>query len=155
MPGSMRVNAPANLTTSATSTRSNATTENDESYMDALSLQFEHRIVKSISDCQKNKGSFEELYSKLANMKQLPRGVVSGAEQAIDAPVNSIVVFLNRLTRNTKKKKSIEIWKEYLDKTFTSLKDSIVTQEAEGNQEMMEDDEEETADDKKAEESIA
>ncbi|CEP14459.1 hypothetical protein [Parasitella parasitica] len=147
MPGSTRVNAPASLTTSATSTRSKATTENDESYMDALRLQFENRIVKSISDCQKNKGSLEKLYSKLANMKQLSRGVVSGAEQAIDAPVNSIVVFLNRLTRNTQKK-SIELWKEYLDKNFASLKDSIVTQEAEGNQEMMEDDEEETADDK-------
>ncbi|CEP07137.1 hypothetical protein [Parasitella parasitica] len=154
MTGSTRVNDPASLTTSATSTRSKATTENDESYMDALRLQFEHRIVKSISDCQKNKGSFEELYSKLANIKQLPRGVVSGAEQAIDASVNSIVVFLNRLTRNTPKK-SIEFWKEYLDKNFTSLKDSIVTQEAEGNQEMMEDDEDETTDDEKAEESTA
>ncbi|CEP14832.1 hypothetical protein [Parasitella parasitica] len=134
MPGSTRVNAPASLTTSATSTRSKATTENDESYMDALRLQFEHRIVKSTTD-----------------MKQLLRGVVCGAEQVIDAPVNSIVVFLNRLTRNTQKK-SIELWKEYLDKNFASLKDSIVTQEAEGNQEMMEEDEEETADDEKAEE---
>ncbi|CEP14877.1 hypothetical protein [Parasitella parasitica] len=119
--------------------------------MDVLRSQFEDQIAKSISNCQKNKGSFEELYSKLANMKQLPRGVFSGAEQAIDAPVNSIVVFLNRLTRNTQKK-SIKLWNEYLDKNFTSLKDSIVTQEAEGNQEMMEDDEE-TADDEKAEDS--
>lgn len=160
VPGTTRRNLPATLETQTTSRR-RATTDDDEAYMNSLKTQFRHRIIKHIKTCHDENESFDDLYKTLMQLKQLPRGVVSSAEQSINAPVNSIVVYLNRVTRTTKKK-SIEHWKDYVKENFESLKDSVTIQEEstaaqEGIEEQEEVDEEEPEeiDDNEVEDDVA
>jgi hypothetical protein len=104
--------------------------DDNKRYADALEGQFKKRLLQAIQGCINKENDLNELYTKLIQSSQLPKGIVTKAEKAIGAFNREIEKYLRRmLTESKKKKKKIEIWKEYIKNNFEKLKKTVVVEE--------------------------
>ncbi|KAG2189852.1 hypothetical protein INT46_011684 [Mucor plumbeus] len=106
-------------------------TEDDDNkrYADALESQFKKRLLQAIQSCINKENNLNELYTKLIQFPQFPKGIATQAEKPIGAFNHEIEKYLRKLLKELKKK-TVEIWKEYIKNNFQKLKKTLVVEES-------------------------
>ena len=100
--------------------------DDNKRYADALEGQFKKRLLQAIQGSINKENDRNELYTKLIQFSQLPKGSVTKAEKAIGAFNREIEKYLRKMLTESKKKKNIKIWKEYIKNNFDKLKKTVV-----------------------------
>jgi hypothetical protein len=106
-------------------------TEDDDNkrYADALESQFKKRLLQAIQSSINKENNLNELYTKLIQFSQFPKGIATQTEKPIGAFNHEIEKYLRKMLKELKKK-TVEIWKKYITNNFQKLKKTVVVEES-------------------------